>query len=265
MRAVILLRPNRPYRGEVFAEGLSRHGYETITHTKFTPTEKDVLVVWNRKRSYDALVEKYQRAGARVIVAENGYLDRVDGKKMFSLALDHHLGAGRWLVGDKPRFEVEQEPWREKRGDEVLLLPQRGIGERRVAMPSGWLTAMKNRLQACTNRPIRIRLHPGHQRRHKVEPLERALDRAHCVVTWASGAGIKAIRYGVPCFHEFDGWIGNAASTRLDAQVEQCHTPDRSELWRRVTWAQWTKDEIRSGVALDGLLNAENRSLFCAR
>ena len=218
-------------------------------------------MIWNRTRSHEAAAQTYERAGARVLVAENGYLDRLDGSKTYALALGKHNGAGRWFVGDQPRREIADEPWG-PRGDHVLVLPQRGIGERGVAMPSGWPLAIRDRLAAITKRPLIFRRHPG----HRVDlPLEPDFARAHCVVTWASGAGVKAIRAGVPCFYEMDKWIAGCAAARLADQIERCDTPDRGMLWRLVSWAQWTLAEIETGEAFDRLLHEDDSRLFRAR
>jgi hypothetical protein len=83
-------------------------------------------------------------------------------------------------------------------------------------------------------------------------------------VTWASGAGIKALLAGVPVFHEFDRWIGAPAAARLAGDIESCNIPSRGELWRRVSWAQWSLAEIGSGEGFDRLLNAKDGDLFRA-
>lgn len=193
-------------------------------------------------------------------MAENGYLPDPRSQKSFALALDNHNGAGRWYAENTQRFDIPEEPWR-KSGGHVLLLPQRGIGPKGVAMPSGWITGVRQRLERITDREIRIRKHPGAT---KTDPYED-LQGAHCAVTWASGAAIKAIRFGTPVFYEFNRWIGQFAATKLAESLEQCNTGDRSELWKRLTWAQWSLEEIETGEAMDRLLHAENRSFVCAK
>lgn len=263
MRAALLFRRNRHYRLAEFKRGLERHGY-SVSHSHDSPRPGDLLVLWNRTRQYEQVARNYERAGAKVLIAENGWLDRLGGEKQYALALGHHNGAGRWFVGDRPRFEIE--PLSVPRGDAILILPQRGIGEPGVAMPPTWPRTIRDRLQRITKRPVIFRRHPGnHHAAFRQVPLEQDLSRAHCVVTWASGAGIKAIRAGVPCFYEMDGWIGSCAATRLADQLEQCDTTDSGELWRRISWGQWTMAEIESGEAFDRLLHEADRSLFCAR
>lgn len=263
MRASLLFRPGRHYRATEFGRGLERHGFAVSTVPQRHPKPSDLLILWNRTRAHERTARAYEQAGARVLIAENGYLDRLGGEKFYSLALGHHNGVGRWFVGDEARFQIADEP--QPRGDHVLVLPQRGIGENGVAMPLDWPKRIRERVARITKRPVIIRRHPGLHHPSRIVPLEDDLARAWCVVTWASGAAIKAIRAGIPCFYDLDGWIANCAATRLADQLEQCDTADSGELWRRVSWAIWTMAEIECGEAFDRLLHEESRSLFCAR
>jgi hypothetical protein len=241
--------------------GLSRHGYVCDRQPLAHPRPDDLLVLWNRSPVHEPFARRYERAGARVVIAENGYLPRTpDGSaKYYALALDHHLGAGRWFVGDQPRFPIEDQPWRERRGEHVLVLCQRGIGEPGITMPPQWKRDIAKRLGRITRRPLIIRPHPS----GRDVPLAPDLDRAHCVVTWASGAGIKAIQAGVPVFHDLPEWVGAPAAARLAHDLEHCQTPDRGTLWRIISWGQWLIAEVESGLAFDRLLH-EGRGLLRA-
>lgn len=249
-RACVLLRPTPSYRPQAFRSGLARLGFEIEDRYRREPDPADLLVLWNRSRSYEAVAEIYERCGARVVIAENGYLSS-GADKDFALALGKHNGAGRWFVGPEPRHEFELRPWRAA-GDHVLILPQRGIGSRGVAMPSGWPSSIAARLARVTDRPIRIRKHPGAA---KTDPWPD-LAGAHCAVTWGSGAGIKAIAAGIPVFYELEPWIGAPAARLGIDDLEDCFMGDRRSMFHRLSWAQWRVDEIESGEAFASLLNA---------
>lgn len=262
-RAAVLLRPGDHYKSGVFADGLRRHGFEIVDRFDREPQPTDAILLWNRTRAYEAMAEIYERRGARVLITENGYTARPERGKFYALALDKHNGAGRWFVGDRIRHPISEGPWR-LGGGHVLLLPQRGIGSQGVAMPSAWQRGVMDRLQRITDRPIVVRLHPG-LRRNDARALEEDLEGAHCAVTWGSGAGVKALQAGVPVFHELAEWIAAPAARPLDRNLEDCHRSDRRIAWTRISWAQWTLEEIGSGEAFDALLNAPRGDLFCAR
>jgi hypothetical protein len=257
--AAVMLRPTPSYRPDAFEAGLARHGYCVSDKYKRTPAPDDILLLWNRTRGNDPIAQLYHRAGARVLIAENGYIGETPAEKPFALALDYHNGAGRWYVGDKPRFVPDQKDWRAS-GDHILVMPQRGIGTRGVAMPLDWPRLIMTRLAKHTDRPIRMRRHPGAAR---PDPWYDLIN-CHAVVTWGSGGAIKAIAHGIPVFHDMQGWIGGLAARGLVPDIESCFTPDRGRLWRNISWAQWRIAEIQSGLALDGLLNAGSHNLYSA-
>ena len=94
-------------------------------------------------------------------------------------------------------------------------------------MPLDWVP------KGCT----RIRKHPGAR---PCKPLEDDLAQASKVVTWGSGAAIKALMWGIRVESHMPNWIG-----------EQDNTDDgRLAMLRRLAWAQWRIAEIESGEAI---------------
>jgi hypothetical protein len=254
--AVCLIRTTVHYRHDAFVRGLVAAGYRVETKPLKNITRDDVLVIWNRGAQFQYEAKRHEAAGSRIIVAENGYTDAVDdqGHQWFSLALDHHNGCGRWSVGDTPRFPLMKQtvkPWRED-GSFILVLPQRGIGAPGVAMPPRWPREIEKRLKAVTGRPIHVRPHPG--LKSMAPAFAPALDGCHAVVTWASGAAIKAIILGVPAFHELRGWIGGPAARYGIDDLERPFLGDRGPMLERLAWSQWSVAEIASGDAFKHLL-----------
>lgn len=247
------MRPGRHYRRDLFTAGLERLGYQVSDRYFGNPRPGDLLLSWNRNRNIFHIAEKYQKAGAAIIITENGYVPGPDGEKHFALARDYHNGCGRWPAHTGARFRVDIRPWRE-RGDHILILPQRGIGSPHVAMPIGWAVRMRDRLARMTKREIRIRRHPGLMRNYR--PLDEDLDGCWAAVTWGSGAGVKALCAGIPVFHHLDGWIGRAAALPFtdQADLEDPYLGDRAAMLGAVTWAQWSGDEIQSGEPIARLL-----------
>ena len=250
--ANILLHHTSYYRREVFANGLKAHGFSVIYDRNAKASEGDVLVIWNRGNAVHNIARRYEKRGAHVIVAENGYLNYADGSKTIALARNHHAGAGDWYVGEEDRWGklgIELKPWR-KDGEHVLVLPQRSIGEPGVAMPRNWIESVTRRLKRITDRPIVVRKHPGKNVRRE---LELDLHNAWCSCVWASGAGIKSIVAGVPVFYDFADWIGGPAASK-DWSIEEPFLGDRGPMLHRLAWAQFGWAEIESGLAFEYLL-----------
>ena len=203
----------------------------------------------------DLLAKKWEASGSTVIVAENGYIGSDKGK-LFALARSQHSGAGYWPVGEEDRWSrlgVELKPWR-KDGRFLLLLPQRGFGPPGVAMPRRWQDNMLQALRRITRRPIRVREHPGRNVANR-RTLEADLENCWAAITWASGAGLKAIAAGIPVFYGLPNWIG-AAAAKPNLGIESPFLGDRLPMFQRLAWSQWTANEIRTGEPLARLINA---------
>lgn len=245
-RALCLLRSDLHYRRDAFCAGLAAVGFDVVPELS-KPAAGDLLVIWNRYGRFHLDAQRFEAAGARVVVAENGPLGKAwRGGNWYSLALGHH--SGPWAVGGPERwdaFGVELAPWRD--GFETVILGQRGIGEPGIASPHGWAEDVRHRLGG------RIRPHPGSE--SDGAPLEADLANARCVLTWHSGAALKALLFGVPAFHDFPRWVGAGAARPLSEFHHGPRTDDaRLAMFRRLAWLMWDLEEIRSGRAFRHLL-----------
>ena len=244
--AVCLIRNHPPYNQSQFVKGLQAAGFKVSEQMTGSPKPGDVLLIWNRGGIRDHYAKQYEAIGAKVIVAENGWIGKTqNGGKLYSLALGWHNGLGQWKVGvpDRwPLLNTRLDPWRSA-GDHILVLPSRGIGAPGIGMPREWPLQIVKRLRKQTKRPIKIRPHPGDKNADMTDDLRNC----HAVVTWGSGAAVKAIAAGVPAFYELKNWIGAAAARPLGDDLEQPFLGDRLPMFQRLAWCSWTADEISTG------------------
>lgn len=247
-KAYCLLREDPHYRAHAFRQGLANAGYQVRNAWPSSAQPDDLLVIWNRYEDYDRIATHFERCGGKVLVAENGYLGNdFSGDKWFALAVGGHGGSGSWPSGGAERwdsFGVELKPW-QSGGDEILILPQRGIGQIGVTMPLGWGDKTRNELRFKTARNVRIREHPG--KKNSGPTLEEDLSKAWACVTWGSGAALKALMHGVPVFYAYEKWIGASAALPLSDDLENRFTGDRLPMFRKLAWAMWNCSEIISG------------------
>jgi hypothetical protein len=252
-RALNRLRASLHYRREAFDAGLTAAGFEVVEQLS-NPKPGDLLLIWNRYGGYHEEACHFERAGGRVLVTENGYLGKAwCGGEWFALAEGHHAGAGRWQDGGPARWDawgVEMAPFRQH-GSETVILGQRGIGEPGVRSPDRWAESVQQRFGG------RIRPHPG---QGPAKPLADDLPAAREVITWHSGAALQALLLGVPVWFEFPRWIGAGAGRPLSvlgAGAEPARDEEaRLAMFRRLAWAQWTLDEIRTGEPIRCVLQA---------
>lgn len=242
------------YRRDSFVAGLEAIGYDVTKTEEIAPG--NICVVWNRYGVYDATARRYEAANLPVIVAENGYLGRDwRGEHWYALAKSGHNGSGKWKVGGPERWNdlnVELAPWRQD-GNEIVILATRHIGVRGVAEPYGWAQKIAEQISRVWRLPVRIRQHPGE---NKCTPLEKDLKNAKAVVSWGSGAALKAMVMGIPAVYGFKDWIGADAATPIDVFLARAVNlaQDRVHMFQRLVWAMWRTDEIATGEPFKCLL-----------
>lgn len=236
MIAWINLRYTVPERLKAFVSGIERHGYRAEIGFPDRIGPKDIFLSWNRINMGNVVAQQFQDRGQTVLIAENAaWGNSFLGGRWYSLARNYHntancvpyFGPEFW-----DRLRVRLEPFREP--GNTLILPQRGIGSAPTRMPVGWA------IQAQQKYGGTIRPHPG----KSAIPLEPALVGVSRVVTWGSGAAIKALMSGCKVVSEMPNWIG-----------EQDNTEEgRLEMFRHLACAQWPLHEIESGEAFACLL-----------
>jgi hypothetical protein len=228
------LRYTLPERVAIFRQGLERLGY-TVQMGLPTGDPSGVMVTWNRIGAAHRAAQQFHAAGLPVLVTENAaWGNTFAGSNWYSLARNWHNTAGCFVVGDATRWDslgIELAPWRT--AGETVVLPQRGIGPPEVAMPREWAQRQQGR----------VRPHPG---RGSAIPLEQDLAKAGKVVTWGSGAAVKALIWGIPVESHMPNWVGQQENT----------DESRLAMFRRLVWAQARWDEISSGEAFSRLLAA---------
>lgn len=245
-----MLREGVAYRRECYETGLKAAGYDVLSIVE-KPTPEDVLLIWNRYGRFDDEARRFEKAGARVAVTENGYLGKQWlGGSWYALAIGHHSGAGTWTDLGPERWDSLNVPLADWRidGRETVILAQRGIGETGLASPPGWAEAVQKKIGG------RVRPHPG--KFEPALPLEDDLRNASSVVTWASSAALKSLMLGVPVWYAMPKWIGAEAAKPLSEYGSEPKRDSelRLAMFRRLIWSMWRLDEIKSGIAFQILL-----------
>lgn len=258
-KAFLYVPPSKSGRQERFIEGLRRVGYKVVLgDVPVRAGPSDVAVAWNLHGRRGQFADMVRSRGGRVIVVENGYCGTAaDGEPYLAMSLDAHLGAGRWFPREDTRrwdaLGLELGAWRSS-GAHILICASRGIGGARTAMPRQWVATVKARLEAITDRPLRVRQHPRTQPDGVIGPLAADLAGAHAVVVWGSNAGTQALLAGVPVFYDHPLWImAPAAKHRLE-EIEAPFLGDRGPAFVRMSWAQWSLAEIGDGAPFAHLL-----------
>ena len=265
MKAYVLIREAPWYRREAFVSGLRAAGHEVQVKPPSRLDKQTVLVIWNRYAGNHELATQVERAGGTVLVAENGYLGAGGTSPKFDvhpvgpqphhyycIARGFHNDDARVVQGSALRFPllgIALSPWRAD-GAHVLVCPNRAFGVPGRSMPPDWPERCADRLRRHTNRPVRVRAHPGNTA-PKRSLLEDLLGAWACVV-WTSSCGVHALAAGVPTYCEAPHWILRSAASKNNINCPDL--PDREPHFERMSWSQWTVAEIASGEPFRHLL-----------
>lgn len=221
-----------------FADGLRRLGYQVMETATDRPSENDILCTWNRIAYGDHCARIFADMGLPVVVAENAtWGNDFAADRWYAVSLDFHNVAGKLPIGDNERWDtlnVELAPFREE--GETVILPSRSIGPPVHRMPADFVQRMRAQYPHA-----RVRPHPG---RNPARPLAEDLARCGTVVTWGSGAAVKALMMGCAVDAKMPKWVGACENTEAD----------RLRMLRELAWGQARITEIASGEAFERLL-----------
>lgn len=247
MRALCLIRKEPYYRRQSFEDGLRRVGFKLVD--KLVPAgPEDWLVIWNRKAGRDeAQADDWERRGGTVIVAENGYLQKVD-KTTYAISVHGHNGSGWFPIGDEDRFSklgFALKPWRAG-GTEIVIRGQRGIGSALMASPPLWAEKAAAKVKRLTSSPVRIIPHPGNHA--PKAPPKQDLRHASAMVIWCSSMGVLALVEGIPVFYAAPRWVCSESGSPLSKFPESNRNDScRKAALHRMSHGQWHFNEIATG------------------
>jgi hypothetical protein len=266
-RAFLLVRDAPWYRREAFSKGLKAAGYAVTLGSPDRAASGDLLVIWNRYSTNHEIALRFERGGGTVIVAENGYLN-ADGDSpkfavhpqgprptdYYALGLGFHNDHMRVRAGGPARFAglgIRLCPWRET-GGHILVCPNRSFGVGARVMHPDWAENVRRRLQRETDRPVRVRAHPGNNRPAK--PLSDDLKGAWAVYVWSSSCAGHALAAGIPTYIDAPFHILKPAAASGPANAPVC--PDRQPAFDTMAWGQWQLQEIERGEPFAHMLSA---------
>lgn len=245
-RAVNTLRAAPHYRREAFDSGLRAAGFALVSGLS-DPRPGDALLIWNRYGAGHALAQRFEAAGATVLVAENCPLGNSwRPGTWYSLArTDPATVGGAFPVGSSDRWEswgVAMAPWRKLVDGERIVLGQRSIGHEAIASPPQWAERVARRVGG------RARPHPGTDT--TATPLEDDLRDAVAVYTWASSAALRALLLGVPVWSEHPRFVGAAACAAMGSTEPNTNEDARRAVFRALAWCMWELTEVQNGQAI---------------
>jgi len=277
-----------------FAQGVNAVGDEGMIEVDqcYQPSDVAVILGWVHEHGKTAahlqfrqeILDGQRVAGGRTVIADSnlflyknrenpGYWLRYSYDGIFANTgeyCDHDPDPERWNRVQNS-CGVQLQPWRQT-GNHVLLCLQRDGGW----SMAGWDVldwALKNiiEIRKYSDRPIRIRPHPGDKKAKKycdrllklcqgrrinhvgISNQEHSLvdDFTDCwaVVNHNSSPGVAAALQGIPVIltDPERSQAGDVATTGIN-RIENPLMPDREAWAQRISQFHWSHEELRSGA-----------------
>jgi hypothetical protein len=277
-----------------FAQGVNVQGDQGIIETNmaYQPSEVAVILGWVHEHGKTAahlqfrqqILDGQRAAGGRTVIADSnlflyrnrsnpGYWLRYSYDGIFANTgeyCDHAPDPDRWAQ-IQSQCGVQLQPWRQA-GNHILLCLQRDGGW----SMAGWDVvdwAMKNiiEIRKYSDRPVRIRPHPGDKKARKYcerimklcagrglksigissEAHSLVQDFANCwtVVNHNSSPGVAAVIEGIPVIlTDPDRSQARDVATPGIHRIENPLMPDRDAWIQRISQFHWSHAELQSGT-----------------
>jgi len=172
----------------------------------------------------------------------------------------------------KTKLGVELKPWKDSgEGNYIVVALQLpGDASLRGTNISKWAAETVHKLRQETDRPIIVRT-PQLDRefdRENILEITRIegvslvkgtrdnlfdmIDNAYATVTYSSGFGIDSVIRGVPTIAMDPGNFAYSLGNNKLSQINDLvRSSDREQWLYNLSWAQWSREEIKSGKAWD--------------
>jgi hypothetical protein len=206
---------------------------------------RSIPVVWGVLRGSDALVARAKAQDLHFYYIDHAYFDRGHGHSYRITRNGYEAGPVRKCRDDRLRkIDITIHPWR-KSGRSIIVCPPTDFFAAAHGCPN-WLEETIEQLRLETDRPIIIRTKP--QQGEPFEPLPKALEDAHALVTHSSNVAIEAACLGTPVFVSPTSAAAPIGCTSL-GMIESPRYPKRDGWLAHLAYSQFTLEEFASGEA----------------
>lgn len=197
--------------------------------------------MWGLLRGSPELIRESIKRQQPWIYLDHGYFHRGHYQGHYRCTVEDfqqrsiiHRPDDRWK-----KLGIELSPWRKGR-DVIVCAPSSHVCN--IFGCHSWETDTLAGLKRCTDRPIVIR--------RKTDPgaFQEVLKNAHVVVTSSSIAAVEACLFGVPCIVDAISAASPVGLTDI-TKVEEPVYPDREPWLHSLAYGQFTRDEMREGLA----------------
>jgi hypothetical protein len=254
-----------------FEHSLKKHGLNVVEHD----TSADVAVIWSvlwngRMAQNKEIWDQFRNSGRPVVVLEVGTLNRNVTWKVAVNGIDNFENYGVTSYNDSRRKLFNLQLKSKQVGNDILICCQQPNALQWNRMPpvNKWLDSTIAEIRKYTSRKIVVRPHPrspitySSMFKNVVESkptkipttydefdFVNSLNNAWAVVNWSTSPALEAAIHGVPIFTGPECLSAEIANLSFE-NIENPILPNREDWYNKLTFTEWTIDEITKGIPL---------------
>ena len=270
---------------ESFAQGVNTQGARVITEWdyKYTPSRLAVILGWASTNTggqnitlRKQIIAEQQRRGGKTMCIDAScwkYLDNSGTYLRYSIGGPFYDRAEYANNNSKPnkwaeissRLNIQLHAPQHNDTGHILICVQRDGGfSMKTLDPQSWLQQKIKQIRAVTDRPIRIRPHPGKYQMADflhypsmpgvtvVDPGSRTLindlQGAHSAVFFNSSSSVAAACEGIPIFVDDASCVAWAVANKTISQIETPAVFDRQQWMYDLAAAHWSDADAQQGL-----------------
>ncbi len=222
---------------------------------------KDVHFFWGLAGQYIRQITECQEQGLEWWYVDNGYITEQITRYPEPIINNYDKTYFRICKGgihttklsecDNKRLDTEFKGWQS--GEHILVCPSSPTVTSYIndISQEEWIKQTTDKIQKCTDRPIRLRNKPRPGNKWWNTDIKDDLKGAHCLVTNMSLAAVDAITSGVPCITDEKN-VANFVSSQDISKINLPFKPDNNKInkWMNMlSYNQFTIKEIEDGIA----------------
>lgn len=262
---------------DAFQIGANRLGYRCIHNS----ASADVHVIWSvllrgRMQGNLEIWNRAKQQNKNIIVLEVGAFVRGHTWKMAVNGITSSACYGSCDIDESriSKLNLSLKPWHHKHGSILIAGQHRNSMQWDTPMHMDmWLNNTIVEIRKYSNQSIIVRSHPRcpidvkHLKHNKNITLQQPvklkntyddydfdLTNISTVINYSSNPGTLAAIAGVPIFVDKKSLAWPVSNTTFE-HIEQPIQPDREEWLKKMSFTEWTIDEISTGYPLSRLIS----------
>ena len=270
---------------ESFAQGVQHSGYGAKLEwsNQYTPSKLAVILGWATVESSggpnillrNRIIEQQQQQGHHVMCVDASCFKHIDHAGTY---LRYSLGGPYYDLSEYANYNSNSNKWTEicqrlgakldpvqsNTNGHILICMQRDGGfAMKMLDPLQWVAKKIKQIRLVSNRPIRLRPHPGAYCMSDfmqvsqqpgvtiIDPrqstLTQDLTHAHSVVLFNSSASVAAVCAGIPVFADDTSCVAWPVANCNIANIESPALIDRTQWIHDLAAAHWSDLDGKSG------------------